>query len=37
MGDGFLIQSPHTGDFVKISRESSWHGELAQVRRIVKP
>jgi cell wall-associated NlpC family hydrolase len=36
LGGGFLIQSPHTGDVVKISKIDSWLGQLAAVRRVVK-
>nr|WP_204003218.1 C40 family peptidase [Micromonospora andamanensis] len=36
LGQGLLIQAPHTGDVVKISRLSAWLNNLAAVRRIVK-
>jgi hypothetical protein len=35
LGRGLLVQAPHTGDVVKISKLSSWHDQLAAVRRIV--
>ncbi|WP_319461457.1 C40 family peptidase [Micromonospora sp. RTP1Z1] len=35
LGQGLLVQAPHTGDVVKISRLSAWRGQLAAVRRIV--
>ncbi|MFV2102114.1 C40 family peptidase [Micromonospora sp. LOL_024] len=35
LGQELLIQAPHTGDVVKISRLSAWRHNLAAVRRIV--
>ncbi|MBM0259525.1 C40 family peptidase [Micromonospora sp. 4G55] len=35
LGQGLLIQAPHTGDVVKVSRLSAWRGQLAAVRRVV--
>ncbi|MDG4803650.1 C40 family peptidase [Micromonospora sp. WMMD980] len=35
LGQGLIVQAPHTGDVVKISRLSAWAGQLAAVRRIV--
>ena len=35
LGDGYVIQSPHTGDSVKISKINSWQDQLAGVRQIV--
>jgi cell wall-associated NlpC family hydrolase len=35
IGQGLLVQAPHTGDVVKISKLSSWLSELSSVRRIV--
>jgi cell wall-associated NlpC family hydrolase len=35
IGAGLLIQAPRTGDVVKISKASSWAGDLAAIRRIV--
>ncbi len=34
IGDGLLVQAPHTGDFVKISKVSSWANEISIIRRI---
>jgi cell wall-associated NlpC family hydrolase len=34
IGDGLLIQAPHTGDVVKLSKVSSW-GQIATIRRVV--
>jgi cell wall-associated NlpC family hydrolase len=36
LGQGLIIQAPHTGDVVKISRLSGWIDEIAAIRRIVK-
>jgi cell wall-associated NlpC family hydrolase len=36
LGQGLIIQAPHTGDVVKISRLSGWIDEVAAIRRIVK-
>ncbi len=35
LGHGLIVQAPHTGDVVKISRLSAWLPHLAAVRRIV--
>jgi cell wall-associated NlpC family hydrolase len=35
LGNGLLVQAPHTGDHVKITRLSAWSGRLSQVRRVV--
>ncbi|MET7752364.1 C40 family peptidase [Micromonospora sp. NPDC005367] len=35
LGNGLLVQAPHSGDVVKISRLSAWADQLAAVRRIV--
>lgn len=35
LGQGLIIQAPKTGDFVKISRLSSWINQVAAIRRIV--
>ncbi|MDH6466062.1 hypothetical protein M2302_006268 [Micromonospora sp. A200] len=35
LGDGLIVQAPHSGDVVKISRLSAWASQLAAVRRIV--
>ncbi|MFG2058577.1 C40 family peptidase [Micromonospora sp. NPDC048930] len=34
LGQGLIVQAPHSGDVVKISRLSAWAGQLAAVRRI---
>ncbi|MEU2610687.1 C40 family peptidase [Micromonospora sp. NPDC007271] len=35
LGQGLIVQAPHSGDVVKISRLSAWASQLAAVRRIV--
>ncbi|WP_438361908.1 C40 family peptidase [Micromonospora sicca] len=35
LGQGLIVQAPHTGDVVKITRLSTWRAQLAAVRRIV--
>ncbi|GAA4262793.1 C40 family peptidase [Dactylosporangium darangshiense] len=35
LGDGLLVQAPHTGDVVKISRSSAWTSRISIIRRIV--
>ncbi|GAB2441964.1 C40 family peptidase [Micromonospora schwarzwaldensis] len=35
VGEGLIIQAPQTGDAVKITRLSSWNGQIAMIRRIV--
>lgn len=35
IGDGLLVQAPHTGDVVKISTLSSWQSQISAIRRIV--
>ena len=35
IGQGLLVQAPHTGDFVKISKLSGWANELSSMRRMV--
>jgi cell wall-associated NlpC family hydrolase len=35
IGDGLLIQAPHTGDVVKLSAVSGWANDVAAIRRIV--
>jgi cell wall-associated NlpC family hydrolase len=35
IGQGLLVQSPHTGDHVKITQLSNWASGLAGMRRIV--
>jgi hypothetical protein len=34
IGDGLLIQAPHTGDVVKLSQVSAW-SQIATIRRVV--
>jgi len=36
LGDGLLVQAPHTGDVVKISKVSSWANQISIIRRIAK-
>jgi len=36
VGQGLLVQAPHTGDIVKIISLASWASQIAKVRRIVK-
>ena len=35
VGDDLLVQSPHTGDHVKITPLSNWTSEVVAIRRIV--
>ncbi|MEV0726903.1 C40 family peptidase [Micromonospora purpureochromogenes] len=35
LGQGLIVQAPHTGDVVRISRLAAWSAQLAAVRRIV--
>jgi len=35
IGQGLLVQSPHSGDHVKITQFSNWTSELVGIRRIV--
>ncbi|MGW3807936.1 C40 family peptidase [Micromonospora sp. NPDC005113] len=35
LGQRLIVQAPHSGDVVKISRLSAWANQLAAVRRIV--
>ncbi|MCX4387308.1 C40 family peptidase [Micromonospora peucetia] len=35
LGQGLIVQAPHSGDVVKIIRLSGWFGQLAAVRRVV--
>ncbi|MCX5122005.1 C40 family peptidase [Micromonospora sp. NBC_00362] len=35
LGQGLLVQAPHSGDVVKVSRLAGWAHQLAAVRRIV--
>lgn len=35
LGQGFLVQAPHTGDVVKITSLSAWALRIATIRRII--
>ena len=35
IGQGLIVQAPHTGDVVKISTLSSWQKQISAIRRIV--
>ncbi|HLL66487.1 MAG TPA: C40 family peptidase [Micromonosporaceae bacterium] len=35
LGNGLLIHAPRSGHRVKVVKQSSWHGQLIQIRRIV--
>jgi len=35
IGDSLIVQSPHTGDFVKLTKLDSWVRQIAKIRRIV--
>jgi cell wall-associated NlpC family hydrolase len=35
IGQGLLVQSPHTGDYVKVTQLSNWIPTLVDMRRIV--
>jgi cell wall-associated NlpC family hydrolase len=35
LGQGLLVQAPHTGDLVKISKLESWANQVVVMRRIV--
>jgi len=35
IGQGIIVQSPHTGDFVKLTKLDSWMRQIAKIRRIV--
>jgi hypothetical protein len=35
IGQGLLVQAPHTGDVVKITNVSAWANQIATIRRIV--
>jgi hypothetical protein len=35
VGSGLLVQAPHTGDVVKVSRVFDWASQVAAIRRIV--
>ncbi len=34
IGDGLLIQAPHTGDVVKITKLSQWANQISIIRRV---
>ncbi|PSK61270.1 Murein DD-endopeptidase MepH [Micromonospora sp. MH33] len=35
LGQGLIVQAPHSGDVVKISRLSTWAAHLAAARRVI--
>jgi len=35
IGHGLLVQAPHTGDVVKITKVAAWASQIAAIRRIV--
>ncbi|MEV4199372.1 C40 family peptidase [Micromonospora globbae] len=35
IGQGLLVQAPHAGDVVKISKVSAWANQIAKIRRII--
>ncbi|MFD0576106.1 C40 family peptidase [Dactylosporangium darangshiense] len=35
IGQGLIVQAPHTGDVVKISKLAAWSAQVAAIRRIV--
>jgi cell wall-associated NlpC family hydrolase len=35
IADGLLVQAPHTGDVVKITRLSQWANQISIIRRVV--
>ncbi|MDG4795415.1 NlpC/P60 family protein [Micromonospora sp. WMMD1082] len=35
IGHGLVIQAPHTGDVVKLTKVSAWANQIATIRRIV--
>jgi cell wall-associated NlpC family hydrolase len=37
IGDNLLIQAPHTGDTVKITKLSQWALQISTIRRLVNP
>ena len=36
IGQGLLIQAPHTGDVVKLTKVDAWANQIATIRRVVK-
>jgi hypothetical protein len=34
IGDGLLIQAPHAGDVVKITKVSQWVNQISIIRRV---
>jgi cell wall-associated NlpC family hydrolase len=34
IGDGLIVQAPHTGDVVKVTALSSWADNVTAIRRI---
>jgi len=35
IGQGLLIQAPHTGDVVKLTKVDAWANQIATIRRVV--
>ena len=35
IGQGLLVQAPHSGDQVKISKISAWADNLSAIRRVI--
>jgi cell wall-associated NlpC family hydrolase len=35
IGQGLLVQAPHTGDVVKLTKISDWANQIAAIRRVV--
>jgi cell wall-associated NlpC family hydrolase len=35
IGQGLLVQAPHTGDVVKLSHVAGWQNQIATIRRVV--
>ncbi|WP_412749634.1 C40 family peptidase [Krasilnikovia sp. M28-CT-15] len=35
IGQGLIVQAPHTGDVVKLTPLSAWHSQIAAIRRVV--
>jgi cell wall-associated NlpC family hydrolase len=34
IGQGILIQAPHTGDVVKLTKVDAWANQIATIRRV---
>jgi hypothetical protein len=37
LGDGLLIQAPHSGDHIRLTRTATWTDAIVAIRRIVTP